>query len=145
MEACKTRYPDLRFHIAGGGPSEPPTQEAKEERWPKRSICTPFRQAISFLGDGRVIFYEEMPRSDFIVGDLTTQSIRELWDSPIVDRWLFPPRGKFAGAPCFDCPEFDECHQFQGWCLRDAMKAYGAAFTAPQECPRQRAPGLRLT
>ncbi|MGD2090608.1 MAG: radical SAM protein [Candidatus Aminicenantes bacterium] len=109
--------------------------EEKKEKFNKRAICTGCVWAFVVSGDGRVIPCDEIPLTDDnVVGDIRTQSLQEVWDSPRALRYSSPPRDYFSGTVCHECEDFDECHQKKGRCFRDALKAYDSLFAPTPLC-----------
>ena len=88
--------------------------------------------------NGDVTLCEQMPNSpSFVVGNIFEEGIVGVWRSQRVLDFIYPPREAFAGTVCFDCLEFDECHDTKGYCFRDALYSYGTMYDAQPECPRQ--------
>jgi radical SAM protein with 4Fe4S-binding SPASM domain len=110
----------------------------------ERSRCTAGRWAMVIHSDGKVTLCDEMPlQPAFVVGDVSRQSIADVWESPLIASLTRPSQGDFAGTVCHGCIEFEVCHSDKGRCFRDAYKAFGK-FHAPMPlCPRAPA-GTRL-
>lgn len=112
-----------------------PDIELKKKKFSERAICTGCVWSCVVSGDGRVIPCDEIPLTEEnVVGDVRIQSIQEVWDSPKVSRYTVPPREYFEETVCFECAEFDECHQGRGRCFRDSLKAYGSLFAPAPLC-----------
>lgn len=110
--------------------------EEKQKRWDDRAVCSVGKVALTILPDGRILACEQLPTSEeFIVGDLKTQSIMEVWNSERLWNIVVPPRELFEGELCYNCNLFFECHAEKGRCIRDAVNAYGKAYTADPRCP----------
>jgi radical SAM protein with 4Fe4S-binding SPASM domain len=60
------------------------------------------------------------------VGDLTKQSIKEVWNSPRALELAFPKKENFRNVSiCKKCIIFDECYTYHNKCYADVLKAYG--------------------
>jgi len=109
--------------------------EEKKKKFNNRAICTGCVWAFVVSGDGRVIPCDEIPLTDDnVVGDVRTHSLQEVWDSPKALRYSSPPRDYFKGTVCYECEDFDACHQGKGRCFRDALKAYDSLFAPTPLC-----------
>ena len=142
-EVKKLRTPlDVRFEYSLDACYKSPKERGKA--WKNRAICSAGRWGIVMHSDGKVTLCDEMPlESPYIVGDLTRQSIKEVWDSPKITDQIQPERERFEGTACYDCAAFDSCHNDFGRCFRDALKAFGTFYAPDPDCPR--APkGIRL-
>jgi len=82
---------------------------------------------IFILPDGKVTICEQLYwDSRFIIGDLTTQSIEEVWNSPRALELSFPKREDFRDeSVCKGCDIFEECLSFPNKCFADVLKGYG--------------------
>ena len=117
-----------------------------------RGSCTGHRSLrvpIAFPGigaDGRAFLCEQMKMSEeFVVGDLSVQSIQEVWNSPRLLDFIYPERERFEGTICRQCPEFEKCMWESGRCYRDAYFCYGTIYDSPPLCPYNSRPGVRLS
>lgn len=117
----------------------------KKDAYLNRSICSGGRWGYIIAPGGEVIPCDEMPVTDeYVVGNVSRQSIMEVWDSPGFHKYVKPAREPFKGTVCYECDIFDACHQRQGRCYRDALKAYGSMYEPAPAC--WKAPkGIRLT
>jgi radical SAM protein with 4Fe4S-binding SPASM domain len=93
----------------------------------KGARCSANYSNMVILPDGKVTICEQLywdPR--FIIGDLTTQSIAEVWNSPKAVALSFPKREDFRDeSACKGCDIFDECMSFPNKCFADVLKGYG--------------------
>ncbi len=122
------------------GYAEPQTEEQRRESFPHRSLCSGNVHGFFVLPDGKVTFCEQMYwHPFFILGDLTRQSIMEMWNSDLaLARWNFSQDEVRDVSPCKTCEEFEKCHRGLGNCWRMAISAYGYEnydFPAPN-CPK---------
>ena len=74
----------------------------------------------------------------YIMGDLSQQSIMEMWNSEEALKICYPDQRTVLDGPCRDCPDFKECHIFPGRCVREAIKRFGQErhyYPSPR-CPK---------
>ena len=100
-----------------------------------------FREYVVFftLPDGKVTICEQMYwHPFFILGDLSKQSIMEMWSSEkALDLWNFSREEVKDSSPCKTCADFEICRRGRGNCWRYAIAAYGEEnydYPAPN-CP----------
>lgn len=124
-----------------GAPIDP-YQGDKDERavayW-DRALCTANRRGVIVLPDGKVTICEELYFHDsYVIGDLTKQTLMEVWNSPKAFALAHPDQSLFHEGPCNDCPDFRRCHEGLGRCFREALKAYGydRPYWPDPRCPR---------
>lgn len=126
--------------LAFAGYEEPQTPAQRQENWERRPMCTGNVQGFFVLPDGKVTLCEQLYwHPFFILGNLTRQSIMEMWNSEkALSLWNIS-RGEIRGtSPCRLCFHFEECRRGLGNCWRRAVAAYGAGnydFPAP-DCPK---------
>lgn len=126
--------------LAFAGYEEPKTPAQRQENWERRPMCTGNVQGFFVLPDGKVTLCEQLYwHPFFILGNLTRQSIMEMWNSEkALSLWNIS-RGEIRGtSPCRLCFHFEECRRGLGNCWRRAVAAYGAGnydFPAP-DCPK---------
>ena len=116
------------------------TPEEKKEEFRKRSRCSANFYAFVLLPDGKVTLCEELywhPR--FIIGDLTKQSIKEMWNSEkALELYRISREMVRDESECKTCDEFDSCHRYKGICWKEVLYAYGYEnwdYPDPK-CPR---------
>lgn len=89
--------------------------------------CSANYSNLFVLPDGKVTICEQLywdPR--FIIGDLTYQSIKEVWNSARALTLAFPKKENFSDkSVCKTCKIFDECMHFPNRCIADVLKGYG--------------------
>ena len=93
----------------------------------QRARCTGNVTALFILPDGKAGICEELywnPR--FLLGDLSTQSIREVWESEkAVGLYELSQKDFRNKSTCSFCPQFTSCHQGNGVCWKLILEAYG--------------------
>lgn len=119
-------------------------RELKKRDWPDRALCGGGRLGFVIRADGRISLCAELPLEDqLIVGDLTQQTVMEVWNSANMTALLCPRQDQFSGVVCSNCESFSQCHESKGRCLRDALRAYGTVFAPDPRCP-EAPPHFRL-
>jgi radical SAM protein with 4Fe4S-binding SPASM domain len=117
----------------------------KAKQWKNRANCSGGRSSMTITPDGRVVLCDTIPQEGiFVVGDVTDQSIMDVWNSEELLNLAYPPRDKFAGSACYDCSDFTECQSKAGYCFRDTFFNYGTAFGPPPKCPLAPDDGMRM-
>lgn len=103
------------------------TAEEKAAKFKERTMCSGNLNALYILPDGKVTICEELywhPR--FILGDLTKQSLMEIWNSQKAKDLFFLKQTEIQkSSPCATCEEYDECRSYKHICWRDTILAYG--------------------
>ena len=101
--------------------------EKKAKSFADRTMCTANLNALYILPDGKVTVCEELywhPR--FLLGDLTKQSIKEIWNSQKAkDLFFLKQESLQESSPCRTCEEFKECREYKHICWRETILAYG--------------------
>ncbi|HNX52779.1 MAG TPA: radical SAM protein [Pontiellaceae bacterium] len=134
------------FHDAMKDFSEMTPAEKREYWFEKRARCSAGRCSLVITPDGNVVPCEEMPQTEeYFVGDVRTQSIKEVWNSPKLLQFTYPSRESFAGSTaCYACADFDWCTHAMGHCFRDSLKVYGDVYETNPFCPRAKATTNRI-
>ena len=145
VQRLREKYSSTSISTSWVFAPEPKSRREKERAFLNRARCTAGMQQLAIYPDGKVVPCEEVPSTpEFVVGDLSKQSILEVWNSERLMQLIRPPKEKFLGQPCYDCLDFYECHAFLGRCFVHALKAYGTPYAPPPECPKSSPSGLRL-
>lgn len=125
------------------GPGQ--SRSDKAERWKDRAQCSGGRSSLTITPDGKVILCDTVPQEDtFIVGDLSHQSIMDVWHSEALLDFVYPARERFEGSACYDCTDMAECQNKAGYCFRDTYFNYGTVFGPPPKCPLAQDDGMRM-
>ena len=138
LDKLRAEFPNDMIVYQNGPPRiERDSQEQRERSWPERARCTAGRDAMTVCANGKVVACEQMPETEeHFLGDLRVQSIAEVWSGKVLDEYLIhPPREKFAGTPCYDCEEFDQCQTVYGLCVRNSCIYYGTRWHPTPNCP----------
>lgn len=93
----------------------------------KGSECSALTTHLFILPDGKVTICEQLYwLPQFIIGDVTTQSIVEVWNSPEALHLCSLTRTHINEASrCQSCYIFEDCFSYQNRCWSDIVKAYG--------------------
>ncbi|GLI39949.1 radical SAM protein [Geobacter hydrogenophilus] len=122
-----------------------PAAADKARRWKERAHCSGGRSSMTITPDGKVVLCDTIPQEGiFVVGDVSIQSVMEVWNSQKLLDFAYPPRERFAGSACHDCADLDECQSKAGYCFRDTYFNYGTAFGPPPSCPCAQDDGMRM-
>lgn len=118
----------------------------KMEKWKNRTHCSGGRSSIVIAPDGKVVLCDTVPQEDmFVVGDVSTQTIREVWNSQKLLEFAYPARDKFMGTLCYQCSYLSDClNSPAGYCFRNSYFNFGTVFGPPPECPLMPNDGLRF-
>lgn len=118
-------------------PARSMTQVEKKKFWFRdRGVCSGGRSAIFVTPEGKVTLCEQVPHeAPFIVGDLTRQSILEVWNSLETSNIAHPARERFAGTICYDCDDFPLCAESRGHCFRDSWFENATLCGPSPYCP----------
>ncbi len=105
----------------------------------QNTICLANCTVISVLANGKCSICEMLyEHEEFILGDIRTQPIEELWNSPKALYLYSPPQEDVSLlSPCRKCKVYDSCKQSMGKrvCYMDIMKS-GVSHDGPDpRCP----------
>lgn len=85
---------------------------------------------------GKVMLFDTVPQDEnLFVGDVSKNSILEVWNSEPLQNYAFPKAQQLKGAACYDCKDQVLCHSRSGYCFRDACFNSVAAMAPPAQCP----------
>lgn len=124
IDTLKGSYPDISIQ----GYSQPTGSiDEKLKKHNKRNVCSGNVSSFFILPDGKVTICEQMYwQPFFILGDVTKQSLTEVWNSKkALSLWNISQEEIQESSPCKTCKEFDECRRGAGSCWRAAIQAYG--------------------
>ena len=136
-QRIKEEFPDvfvsMQKDMTTGGP-----RNVAPEVWSKRPTCSGGRTKMLIKPNGDVSLCEQIPAMpEFLVGNVFEKGVMGVWNSEAIRRFNYPPRERFQGTVCYDCGDFEHCHEEKGWCFRDSLACYGTMYDAPPDCPQQ--------
>ncbi len=144
MKSIREQNAELSIEYQDDRTAGEATPNRDGDTWSKRTLCSAGRCSMQVMPNGDCILCDQIPhREEFVVGNIMQQGLMDVWHSPRVSAFIFPPRDHFAGTVCFTCERFDACHEGLGYCFRDSLFHYGTVFDAPPDCPRQTRPPIR--
>ncbi|QXE90650.1 radical SAM protein [Geomonas subterranea] len=117
-----------------------PDEEAeihdKIRRWKTEDHSFGARSSMTITPDGKVMLYDTVPEDEALfVGDVTDNSIQDVWNSEPLLNYPFPKTEQFKGAACYDCQNLAKCQSKAGYCFRDAYFNSGTVLVPPAQCP----------
>lgn len=105
-----------------------------------RSACTGNLDGFIILPDGKVSICEELYwNPKFLIGDLKTDSILDVWNSEKAKQlWNIRQEQLAEDNQCKKCQDFDNCRYGSGVCWKATIMAYGdEKYQYPDpRCPR---------
>jgi radical SAM protein with 4Fe4S-binding SPASM domain len=144
VRLLSNEYPHVKIGLSGAPPPVPDEPGERRAQYLRRPVCGAGRELLIIHSDGKASLCGMLPAAaPYVVGDLSSQTLAEVWESPLVDELLHPSRDLFAGTACSDCADFDPCHE-KGRCFRNAFLSYGSFHVPAPDCPRA-PPGKRLS
>jgi len=112
---------EAKYHVSFTRPPNP----GKERPYSERSLCSAGVWGMIMHSDGKITLCDEMPLvPEMIIGDVSRQSLMEVWNSQRLLDLRYPRREEFAGtgSACYECEEFEACHRGRGRCFREAPR-----------------------
>lgn len=94
-----------------------------------RRLCTANYSSMFVLPDGQVTICEQLYwNPHFIVGDITKQSLAEIWNSEKALKLYYLQQNAISSqSHCKICKYFTDCrHKMGGVCWKEVISAYGA-------------------
>jgi radical SAM protein with 4Fe4S-binding SPASM domain len=127
LNNIREEYPDINIRISYSGTKNEYEKEYREAHFPSRGLCTANVRNIVILPDGRVTICEELyEHPHFIIGDLTKQSLVEVWNSPkALELYHIKKSLIRKESACKKCDSFDSCRSDRGVCWKVILMAYG--------------------
>ena len=101
--------------------------EERQDFFDSRSICSGNINSMFILPDGKVSICEELDWNErFLIGDVTQQSITEVWNSEKAKEIFYVKQEEVKPeSACHSCKDFDKCRKFKQVCWREIIRAYG--------------------
>lgn len=138
------QYPDHKINWECEEDILDATPEQINGWFTSRSYCSSGRTQLVIAPDGKVVTCEQSPQEGvFVCGDVTHQSIMDVWNSEALKRWYEPSREEFQNTACYDCEDFIFCIHGMGHCWLQNMKMQGRPFAPHPYCPKSRPPKQR--
>ncbi|MHB8303932.1 MAG: SPASM domain-containing protein [Acidobacteriaceae bacterium] len=103
---------------------------------PSGRYCTAGIHGFILLPDGQVTVCERLIDGRLIVGDLRSESIAEMWNSPSWARICAPDQALYQETACFNCSDYSTCTQERRRCFISTLFAYNRFFGSDSRCPR---------
>ena len=111
--------------------------QRRSQEFSERNLCGAGGTGMAIYPDGKVTGCEQAATDpDRILGDLSYQSIEEVWNSESLMTTIHPPKEKFEGQVCQECLDFYVCHNGKGRCYIEADQAYGTNYAPMPTCPK---------
>ena len=113
--------------------------QKKIERFFSRSFCSGLFSSLYILPDGNVTMCEQLYwNKDFIVGNVLSQSLEEVWNSQKANSLFFIRREDIPDdSLCHSCPYFNECRSLRQVCYREVIRNNGLSkwYYPDPNCP----------
>ncbi|MEG0518849.1 MAG: radical SAM protein [Bacteroidales bacterium] len=113
---------------------------SNDNAFKNRSLCTANLDGFILLPDGKITLCEELYwNDDFILGDVNTQRILEIWNSEkALKLWDIANDDFPSYSACQTCDDVKSCRQGLGVCWKMVMQAYGKEniFYPDPRCPK---------
>lgn len=114
-------------------------EQEKIVEFMNRGYCSGNFSNLFILPDGKVTICEELYwHSAFILGDLNTQSLMDIWNSDkAVHLYQLKQSEIPADSRCHQCKVFDNCRSFKQVCYKQIVKKYGSDkwYYPDPDCP----------
>lgn len=129
LNTYKEKHENISISFTGYATEEASIgkEARRSEDFSKRARCSGNFYGFVILPDGKVTICEELyyhPR--FLIGDLNSQSIEEIWNSPrALELYEISQEMIQKKSACKDCGQFDLCHRKKGVCWKNVLIAYG--------------------
>jgi len=119
-------FPHMQMKVGGIAAGLPASSKERNSAWEARAQCSGNRDGFVILPNGQVTVCEGLyDHPSFLIGNLATQSVMEMWESPRAKALIYPDQTAVPDGPCRTCGTFVQCHSQRGRCWRDVVKAYG--------------------
>ncbi|MBD5273868.1 MAG: radical SAM protein [Bacteroides sp.] len=109
------------------------------ERFFSRSFCSGLFSSLYILPDGKVTMCEQLYwNKDFIIGDVLSQSLEEIWNSEKACSLFFIKQESIPeDSLCHSCQYFNECRSIRQICYREVIRDNGASkwYYPDPNCP----------
>lgn len=136
----KNEYAHVNFEINWDlGSIHSEDEFRNKDEFNSRALCTGNVTGLVILPDGKVTICEELYwNENFIIGDITKNSIEEIWNSRKAKALFNLSKGDLPNnSVCNECATFENCRHKLGVCWKEIIACYGKenwGFPDPR-CP----------
>ncbi|MBU5615054.1 radical SAM protein [Geomonas azotofigens] len=117
-------------------PGEDIEIQERIRRWKEEDHSFGAHSSMTITPDGKVMLYDIVPEDEALfVGDVSHNSILEVWNSEPLLNHSTPKTEQLKGAACYDCKNLAKCQTKAGYCFRDAYFQSGTVLVPPAQCP----------
>ena len=127
MNKLRERYKENEKIVLSGVQAKEDNYHLSEDAFFSKALCTGNLQLFYILADGKVTLCEELYwHPKFIIGDLTKQTIMEMWNSKeALELYHLKQTEYNEQSKCRSCDAFSDCHLYGNKCWREILKVYG--------------------
>jgi radical SAM protein with 4Fe4S-binding SPASM domain len=144
MEDKVKQYPDHKINWECEEDILDASQDQISNWFKTRPYCSGGRTQIVIAPDGKVTTCEQSPQEGiFVCGDVTKQSIMEVWNSNALKKWYEPSQKEFKGTECYNCGDFQQCIHVMGHCWLQVYKMFGTIYAPHPYCNKSELPKQR--
>lgn len=139
ISSISRQIPSYKITMGEGEVGENCESGLKKIHFKKRALCSGNQSAFVILPDGSATICEELYwHPNFIIGDLKTQSVLDVWKSEKAKAlYHLGQQAIHMDSPCHRCKTFIDCREGAGVCWKVILYAYGSQnwdFPDPR-CP----------
>lgn len=103
----------------------------------EHNICSGGRMSIVVNHDGNVTICERLTDNpDFVVGNIRSMSIADIWNSNNMKVLTHPQQEKFYGTSCWQCTNYEHCILKKGPCYARISKISNRKYECDPFCNR---------
>jgi len=147
LEKIKLKYSSIEKINIGDVESFSGNFRFKEADFFTKAVCTGNLHQFYLLPDGKVTLCEELYwHPKFILGDLTNQSIMEMWrGEQALNLYNISQKEFKDDSACKACNDFDYCHLNASVCWKEVMESYGKDkwYYPDPRCPKAPKPKIQ--
>lgn len=125
VNKCKSEYP-FEIQVSGYEDEQIYSQcDIRAKSFEQRAICTGNLRNAVLLPNGDITICEELyDHPAFVIGNIRTSSLSEIWNSPKALS-LYNFSLKKSDSVCHSCQNVKECRTKAGVCWKTVLMAYG--------------------
>lgn len=126
LDYIRKKHPQIEFNFSSGDKKDQ-YSDRTQEKFQKRSSCTGNMRSMIILPDGKVTICEELyNHPQFIIGDISTHSIMDVWNSEKALKLFYLEKESISDkSACKKCEKFEFCRHNKGVCWKIVLMAYG--------------------